>query len=417
MTDMEERYGKKDIILKDYTQYTVSTVSDIRPKYLRTSFYSTIEDDNPDHPQHINSFTPYDIFCLNTKLLPYLEDLLELSGIGIEYDYVHEDSRLNQIIKLTYQGEKYDMNLICNEKMSKIQDRINEETSRRPDYCLLIQTDKLELKYKKYYIDSSWILHMIPLLEIHPNYYGSYEIDESNGIGYLYLNLRSEKVYSDFYDDITMDVNQQLLNFYREGYVLGAHNLEESWNLEKISTPIKQRDDIGDLAIIEGVTYIPVNNDLSIYKPLWNNLKLTQDRVLFLQSLIKDSNRIKIKVPNGCNEVIQYFIVRELYKKDKEVIFDENHVYISPVSGIEEANKLACIIYDNGDYVGNVLRITTNSQEMAYYYSNLMKTYLTYIPDCPPLIYRITESEFPFVAIAMIEERQNSRDLKKMFLE
>lgn len=378
---------------------------DIRARYLTTPFYSTI---NPgtnirNHPEYINMYSTYDLFSLRTKMVSYLREILNIKSIGVRFDMVRLKHRMNVILIPIQNGEDFDLKNISNDIIKKIQDQINIETSQRADYCLALQTDQIDLRYGSNIIPGSWILTMIPILEIPYEYYGSYEIEELTSTGYLYLNLRSEDIYDQIYYDLVKSINSQLIQMYQEGYILGADNISESWDLVRVDSTKIDRD-------------LDIKLKLGIYKPLWKNNRITQKPVEFLEKLIQNPETLEFKVPNGCNQLIRYYIARQMSIKNKNIIFDNDTVFINPVSGIKEAQEIVCFVYNAIQQVGRVVFLRSTSKEIAGYYVITMQNYIPYHIEYPPLIYQDSDAEHPYVAIGLLANYQNPDYVRNQIL-
>lgn len=359
---------------------------------LITSYYSTIqEDDSNCQSEPIAEYKPYNLFSLRTKIVPYMRKLLKMKTLDVRFGRHEDNDKL--YVTIVPQDGNGDIPLsdISSDDLRKIQGQIDYETSERRDYSLVYCTDLSDFVG----IEKSWILTMIPLLDIPDDYYGNYEIID--GIGYLYLNLTTSESYSTDYNDILASIVKQLTTMYEEGYVLGANKIEDDWMLERMDT-----DDFVSLGY---------------YKPSWINKRLAPNPVKFLQDLIVDPDMIKLKIPDSYNYTKRYYIAREMIRLRKTVNFDRDNVYISPISNLEEAEEITSDVFTAAQQNGRIVYLRSESQDVANYYAKVMDNILPFRDGFPPLVYTDEEISEPYVAISLIDSWQNMQVLQQQITD
>lgn len=372
--------------------YYSKNIKNSRKKYLTTPFYTPLNSgNNINHRSNrAASFTPYDLFCLRTKIAGYISDLLDIKSLGVRYDSIVDDGLEIVIIVPILEGLDLNLDKISNENIINIQNRINYEVSANPNYCLAFQTSHLYLSHNSTHIPTSWIMHMVPLLDIPDEYYGTYEIDELTSVGYLYLNLFDQINYNDLYQDLIISLSNQLVKMYEDGYILGADDIADDWGLEMVNS----LDDSGEIS-------------LGVYKPTWNNSRLCTDRVSFLQKLIHNPKTIELTLSSGCNQVTRYFVSREMSILSKYITFDSNTVFIHPIENLEEAEQIVSTIEELTLQNAKVVFLRNSSKEIAYYYANLMENILPYHSKYPPIVYTDNDLEISYVTVGLINNLQD----------
>lgn len=359
---------------------------------LITPYYTTIADPKAQtcHPDVIRNHKPYDLFSLRTKIVPYIRHKLHNVTLDIRFGSYEDEGRLNTTIVPIDGGTDIKLKKVPKDILQDIQARINFETSQRVDYCLIYSSKLSQLPYNK-----AWITNMLTIVDVPNSYYGSYEIE--NGYGHLYLNLVTSEVYSDDYNEILESIENQLIMMYNNGYVYGAQDIADDWDLERVDS--------------EDIT------QLGIYKPNWTNKFITDDLVYFLQHLIAHPQSVMYTIPNGDNYVARFFMAHSVVNKFKELTFDGNNVFISPIKNIAEARKWCTILHEACAMTGKVVTMRSNLSPITNHYLNIMNNILPYHGDYRPITYVDEDVENPYVASGLIDEYQNISNIQEQILD
>ena len=337
------------------------------------------------------NFTPYDLFCLNSKIMNYLnvhfKDKYEYIGTRLSETILN--NKIYQIVYLNKEGEDLHVD---NETFHQIDKFIKEQNN---NLCLLLTSD-IEIRDDfNDKIDNKWIMHMIPILDINTAIYGNYLIEE--GIGNLYLNLKDQYRYQQIYNETLDDVINQLKKMYRQGYTLGSMNVdEELWQLQKVTNNI---------------------NKLNIYKPNWLNTNLTFGKPTnFLREIFRTDNTdkiIKFRIQSD-KLVSRYFISLKLQNMNKTFNFVDNDVFIYPVSSYKEASELSTVISEESNKQGKITWVRNMNLEIANFYKNRMILLSSKSLLYPPLNYIDDDVQNPYVSIMLIENDEDSFSIQKM---
>lgn len=280
LPDLENNYYNKITFLKTPYKRSIVQYDEINP------INSVLE------PTY--NYTPYDLFCLRTKFQPYAKELLKLD-VGLQFKSIEAPSQMDLIIMLTINNNF----LFLNDNLkTKLEHKISQLTNNKENYALLFNFDTQLLSYNGEIIPKSWIVSMVPyvnidLLTIYDIYMGEYG---------LYAYLGKENDYINFYQKLTILIHKQLKRMYQIGYITNVGNIADSWSLQSLDI------------------------DKNLYIPTWSNSDFASNMVNFL-TLKSNGNKFICLNYN------------KKFKLDKKFYHQGNKIYIE-VDNLDQALKL-----------------------------------------------------------------------------
>ena len=221
------------------------------------------------------NYAPYEIFCLKTRLMPYL---IEKFGEGIFINFIsllqdpsgsisaQSGTKMTLSIQLTKSGDP--IALSVNDKQ-EVQKQVNYILGTNKMYCLLLDW-KLPMYSDNKLIDHTWIKSILVYLHVPEEMYPFYE----NGQIFGFFGHISN--YDDAYFQVVKSMMDEITYMYKYGFIVGAQLIAKDWNLE------------------------PVSNDGLLFKPRWrddrieNMVSFLQNRLLDEPEIIKYQNTISI---------------------------------------------------------------------------------------------------------------------------
>lgn len=238
-------------------------------------------------PEEDPNYREYDLFCLKTRLLPFLEKW-ELHRNSIQFVPVQRGDKFLIGIRLVDADVRVDLST---EMQQRLENKIKEITSIDRMSCLLFSSD-VEIYVGGKKIPANWITSMLPYISVDPvtNPY-------LNGM-YLYVDLSVYPDYNSKYHQLYDEISRQLLEYYQQGAVICNSTFAEAWSLRPITllgVPIiNSRDEMAEDTILQETT-----NQNGIYIPTWDNFRFAPDRVSFLLDRMAGNRYIRLRIFPG----------------------------------------------------------------------------------------------------------------------
>ncbi len=318
-----------------YTPYSYAIIGDDNTSKLTGGFNSIgaskdqlVCVEEPDF-----NYTPYDLFCLRTKLLMAVPDILGYS-IDIQLPSAEKDNRMFVVVAITLGQEEVE---ISTSNRDKIRLLVEEYTSSDPKSCLLFSWKASTRLDDGTPIDSSWVRSMLPYISIPGQYFPSVG---NNGI---YLNLKDVIDYVEVYNSLNMSIRDQIIVMHQNSYMTKMGHIAENWGL------------------------ISLDEDKTLFRATWVDLRFAKSTINFLLSRISGERRIRMPIRNSW--VLRHNIYVSLFGKFKEISFDSTNVLVS-VDSLSEARQAASIIEyvqatSSGDVTITVVEDTSVGDEPA----------------------------------------------------
>lgn len=376
------------------TQYT---------PFVRTPFFRSINEISPfGYTQEPDlNYTPYDLFCLTTKLL------FRLNRVGIT-DYPklvsqELDGRMVVTVKLL-RGDKF-LELSQSE-VTQLQQFVDWALATSPHHCVVFSlginhitatinpTLRPSSETPSFY-PRGWLTSIIPYLQI-PVEYNPF-IDNSA----IFVELQPDNLFNSTYDQLLQSIYSQFESLYNIGSVVCNKYLAARWNLILLPTGSPSypstkasvnNTDLINYAIVTGkrasqaqselenaiqedefVNDTDLNEtlDTGLYIATWKDRRFAPDISVFLQSRVAGDGYIRMSI--SYNLQIRHRVIELLNTYDplKEPIFVGSDVLITADS-LDEAYRLAAIVESaKTTATGKVLIIpTTTTSSLESYQRN-----------------------------------------------
>ena len=171
------------------------------------------------------NYTPYQLFCLRSQLLPYLHELL---GYETDFQFVSIETPAGMQVTLSPVTGMQRLSISADQKR-KIQLEAERILNDHPHFVLIFDYRKPIFDRFGQQIPRHWIRTMTPYLTIPVNLYPF----ERQGtiLGYL-AHLPN---YNSYIDVVSTMIADELRMRYRRGYIVGAQQISAIYNLEVIS--------------------------------------------------------------------------------------------------------------------------------------------------------------------------------------
>lgn len=212
---------------------------------LLTPYYRTLAsvDYCPEQLEDAN-YTPYQLFCLQTRLAPHLPPGVVISFPTIE-DVLESGVQIMRVILVLSSPQS-------KEDQERLQGVVGKIIGEFPTHCALYNTqDRLFVGRKS--IPRQWIRTMLPYLEI-PERYNPFIED-----GLLLVDLSQDFNYDDVHQELTLSLIQQLQTHYRDGVIVCSQDFAQRWGLISHS-----------------------DGDYGLHRADWNEPTIIRDRTQFL---------------------------------------------------------------------------------------------------------------------------------------
>lgn len=327
-------------------------------------------------------YTPYHIFVLETRLYPFIYNLLSYE-VKYKNLYIYPKSVYNKntyrmdvylrIVKLDNLSEE-EVKLSREEK-EKVENKLYQITSKDINY-VLIDVNELykSLKHKQY--PFPWFQSILgyawsPERNNERNTHGEQEegndndyqaFSNSDGI-YLQMNPNSE--YKKEYHHICEQIEKRIDEFYKKGtIVLPDENLEfiQKWNLVSIAP--------------------------NLYQANWRDYRFAKNPVDFLLNKVQEDPCIYLTIPD--NLVARHFIMTGLQGIPSKI---EGSQLKIEVDNLKEAQEVASLVDQQIAFTkGEVFVLVASRLSEVYLFTEYANKYklgesVTYFVDEYPYIF------------------------------
>src|SRR3990167_2102946 len=237
----------------------------VREDVIYTPFQREFGNDYPSGPEPFpkESYTRYDLFCLETKLTPHLRDLS--SKYYMRYGFMEFHGAMRTVIDICLADEIVHLN---NDEMVKMQKLVDKLVTYKPKHCLLFDSSYQIKHYPK-----EWVRNILPFLDFPSGYTPIYEE------GKIYIDLSNLDKYKDRWERLYFIVRDKLTEMYNKGAIVlyKQDRFVLDWDLTFIGN---------------------INEDFGLFVPNWRDNRFAKDRVKFLSEKLTGDRFIKIKI-NG----------------------------------------------------------------------------------------------------------------------
>ena len=258
------------------------------------------------------NYTPYDLFKIKTKTFNKIIDYIG-SDVNIMFTSEFKDSKMLIVIRL----EKISINspqiLLTQEQYNTIKSWVDDSISYYPDH-VLITYDGINKSIYDEPVSNTWIKSVIPYVKI-PIEYNPFILDEG-----IYVMLDED--YDVKYQNIVMSIIDQLKYFYNNGYITGAKNIADAWNLY----------------IADYDEEIP-----NLYYAPWKDYRFAPNIINFLTQRLTGDDVISMKIDH--NDVIRHNIAFYALKNNVQFYFSHDSINFKS-SSYQETQKIISSIYD-----------------------------------------------------------------------
>lgn len=349
--------------------------------HIPTPFYRTIADPQEGcAPEPNINYTPYDVFCLKTKINLYLYKKWG-SEIIPHFQSLLKDNKYQLVIILekSTPGETEGKITLSPQDHEELSHYVEYLVAKEPKVCLLFSGHFPVYSVKGQRLPSSWVTSLLKYVfipsQLNPyvNPDGLYATLEplnsiyNNSLSIIEGNLVGS--YKDLYTAMVMDIQQQLEVFYSSGYILQAGPIASDWSLE------------------------PLDDESLVYRPTWSDSRFAPDLVVFLTERLEGATYIKYQI--GDNLVLRHEIAKQL---GQEVIFFG--VWIKFLSSnLQETRQTISIIEKLKENISGqvITHRLSSSQEYTPPNPNMPLIDLTFPP--PP-----REDDFPRIEKILKDE-------------
>lgn len=277
---------------------------------LKTPYYYTIKGSSKNGciEGPIANYDPYKLLCLKTRLLSILSERI---GKGVSYSiYVdaEEDNLVHINLRLLKGGDPIQIN---DQDMEYLQQQVDIITSIHPDHCILFNIINLPTN-NGYIIPASWLLIMLPYINITDSFYTYYEN------GNIYANLREFADFSKIYDTLQLELFNTFNEMFKQGYVVDPPEfIIEKWQLEQVNDKLYRPTWYDPRLLLNnnllsGFLLDRYENNYDLYVPLMhnqNNWVVKHNIVTLLNKNIQGLTKIKFymdKIKLTCNVGFSY---------------------------------------------------------------------------------------------------------------
>ena len=339
---------------------------------LSTPYYRTLTSNNLFGYEDRGEFTytPYNVFCLETRLSPFVYELLG-EDINLIFKTINENNRMAlkvEIVKMVDTirvGEPVpDPELeISPELKHKIQNKVDEIVTDKINYCLISLNNLYKITEHKY--PKGWFRSVAGYIPL-PDEYNPFFRPE--GI-YLIFNPKSD--YKTEYNRLVTVMVDTIENYWRDGVVYGADSISVPWKLERLDlTTITPR----------------------LFQAMWKDSRFAPDLVGFLLDKISGNPYIQVKVSDNLTR--RHEVAKVLNKAGIPSIFIGNKVSV-PADDLDEAQYICSLIKEaESKASGKTATYAVNSSDQLQDYVAAAQVLLNK-PDVAG--YQVSDPEKPFM--------------------
>ena len=330
-------------------------------------------------------FRNYDIFMIETRVYPYIYELIG-KDVEIIFRGIHQKDKMMiymEFKSIVNTADPYIMNpplLLSNDIIQKIKNKINKVTSEYIDSCL-IDINQLYMSGSKKY-SFSWMQSVLPYVPLTSEYN---PFIRPEGI-YLEFNPLSD--YITAYREVTIHISKTLEDYYNKGIVYGGQKIADDWKLVRVDTE----------------EALP-----GLYQPVWVDNRFAKDIVNFL--LLKISGDPYVRYPLPDNLVNRHFIIKTLQNNDIDSIIEGSMLKVSS-NTLSKAQKIASLItYGLSLSSGKVLILSVDRMSWIHLFkqiSNELKLY-------DHVVYEQSSIEDKYIFSCIIPETYSVEALMDVF--
>jgi len=278
------------------------------------------------------NYNSYDLFCLRTKVEPYLKELLN-SKVYIIFKSILIG---NKMVMTVIPMEGTEIITLSSDLIKKIRDYINSITGNKNQSCLVYDITNTVIAYDGTKIPNYWIKSVLPYVDISSSFNPFI-----NEIG-IYVDLSKDVDYIITYNEIQMNIIEQLKQMYENGYVTNAKSIASLWNL------------------------VTLDDKEIIYLPQWKDNRFAKNLAEFLLSRLRGDKFIHIFI--GDNKVKRHYIALSLSNNRFNFKFNEAYVEVE-VNDLDNARLASALIFNAvHNAVGKVALISFNRPSLISLY-------------------------------------------------
>ena len=356
---------------------------------ILTPFYRTIvQVGGGCAPEPDINYLPYDLFCLHTKLYPYILDKFG-SDIIISFQSLAIDERYVVTILLLKDDNPITM---TEEEHTNLQKHINYLITYQPLVCLMFYSHSPLYLENGFRLPTNWISSMLPYV-ILPSKLNAFVNNDS-----LFATLQPKENkftisldtingtptgnYLDLYGAMVLDVQEQLRKLYQLGYIMYASPIANDWQLN------------------------PVDDDGLVYKPDWSDRRLTTDLVQFLTSKLHGNNWIDINISD--NLVIRHQVAKKLNNFTIKFFGCYLKVEVFNLFSARQVASLALSVSQLA--IGEVITFRLRySTDINKYYPSLEKYKIT-----DYIMYQTEQKDFPYILSILLPFGTNKCKIEEL---
>jgi len=415
---------------------------------IKTPYYRTTTESSPGDIGQVQEFnyTPYQIYVLRSRLQDYIRDKFPKIDIVTEITTVEDQHK--RFISVTFKTKgvvtKFTKNQIID-----LRNFSNFITGEEPYISLLYSPEKILTD--GLVIPKSYVTSVIRYLTI------DYSLKPFYRYGRIFVDASNVANYNDVIADLALEVENKVIKFYKMGAVTNILGpMIKKWKLtrvDKITRPeIKPRlstssSSISDKSftstmkqavveinpsqrgpyldkdldeaygiyspadegtVTQSFSSYPTRNVVigkmlsieettgdGLYIPNWKDERITcyyGGLVNFLNSRSDGDTKIYIKV--SINNVVRHWIAKAMIKLKNQYYF-QNQYFVVIVGGIDEARKIASMIFDiiSINEGKAIISILSNESHIDYY----LRAVNNINPKYECLTYRLSDDKFNLV--------------------
>ena len=294
----------EDTLIDDITKSNIVRYEPVLLPYYREILGNLIEDETPAPKRN---YTSYDLFCLKTKLYPFVEANYP------DCDITFVDYEIGDVMRLTlelYRGGRFVS--WTKDEAARATQVSHDLIEDQPGHALLLSS---EVPIPGLPVD--WYTTMLQYLTINNSYYHQ---------GNIYVMLNTNDNYSAQWTALYFQARAALQNLYDSGaYPIIPElvdKLVSDWDLELV-----------------------IDDDLPIYKPAWSDPRIVKHKGKFMEHLLSCHNYISMRLgdQHGIN-VKRHYLAKILAGSAKiDFYFSRCCVHFN-VDNITDAQHTADIV-------------------------------------------------------------------------
>lgn len=253
------------------TGYDLISTLPIETPYYRERF--------PDGPIDINkivyNYNPYNLFCISTRLQPYLNDI-EM-GLSLTFKSIRSPDDLDKMkvyIDVLKHGDTYSISTLQHEMLTT---QVKDILATYPDHCALFNFNT-SFYYDGLWFNSAWLINIFQLLALDNKY------DPIFYKNMLLINLSPKSIYNNFNGEHEW-LKILYFNLLKRLWLNGAIVLHQKKDMEFINNwnliPLNL-DYISSSPYDGFIRFTTINDGYNIYQPIWIDPDITLSPTEFL---------------------------------------------------------------------------------------------------------------------------------------